>query len=80
MLIADDAISFLIAWEAMSIVGYLLVNFEYEHQESSRAGFVMLAMSEAGTIAVVIAFVLLASAGGHVGIRQASVCRPGPHG
>ncbi len=64
VLIADDAISFLIAWEAMSIIGYLLVNFEHEHQESSRAGFVMLAMSEAGTIAVVIAFVLLASAAG----------------
>ena len=64
VLIAADAISFLIAWEAMSIVGYLLVNFKYEHQESSDAGFVMLAMSEAGTMAVVIAFVLLASAGG----------------
>ena len=64
VLVADDAISFLIAWETMSIVGYLLVNFEYEHQESSHAGFVMLAMSEAGTIAVVIAFVLIAGAAG----------------
>ena len=64
VLIADDAISFLIAWEMMSIVAYLLVNFEHEHQESSHAGFVMLAMSEAGTIAVVMAFVLLASAAG----------------
>ena len=64
VLVSDDAISFLAAWEAMSIVAYLLVSFEHEHQESSHAGFVMLAMSEAGTIAVVLAFVLLASAAG----------------
>ena len=69
VLIADDAVSFLVAWEMMSIVSYLLVSFEYEHQESSRAGFIMLAMSEAGTIAVAIAFVLIASADGHVRIR-----------
>jgi hydrogenase-4 component B len=58
ILIADDAVSFLIAWEFMSIASYVLVNFEYEREESSHAGFVMLAMSEAGTVAVVIAFLL----------------------
>jgi hydrogenase-4 component B len=58
ILIADDAVSFLIAWELMSIASYLLVNFEYEREESSHAGFVMLAMSEAGTVAVIIAFML----------------------
>jgi hydrogenase-4 component B len=58
ILIADDAISFLISWELMSIASYLLVNFEHEREESSHAGFVMLAMSEAGTVAVVIAFML----------------------
>ena len=64
VLIADDAVSFLVAWEMMAIVSYLLVSFEYEHQESSRAGFIMLAMSEVGTIAVAIAFLLIASSTG----------------
>jgi hydrogenase-4 component B len=64
VLIADDAISFLAAWELVSIVSYLLVNYEYERDESSDAGFVMLAMSEAGTIAVVLAFILIAGAVG----------------
>ena len=41
-----------------------LVNFEHEHDESSQAGYVMLAMSEAGTIAVMIAFMLIAGAAG----------------
>ena len=62
--LAGDAISFLVAWELMTIVSYLLVNFEYERQESSRAGYVMLAMSEAGTIAVAIAFFLIGGAAG----------------
>ena len=60
VLIAFDAISFLLAWEAMSIATYLLVTYEYEREESSHAGFVMLAMSEAGNIAVAIAFMLTA--------------------
>ena len=64
VLIADDAISFLVAWELMSIASYLLVNYEYERAESSHAGYVMLAMSEGGTIAAAIAFILLANAAG----------------
>ena len=71
VLIADDAISFLVAWELMSIASYLLVNYEYERDESSHAGFVMLAMSEAGTIAVVIAFILIAGAVGRPRISTA---------
>jgi hydrogenase-4 component B len=67
ILIADDAISFLASWEIMSIVSYLLVNFEYERQESSHAGFVMLAMGEVGTIAVAIAFFLVAGTVGTLG-------------
>jgi hydrogenase-4 component B len=65
--IAADAVSFLIAWEIMSIGSYLLVNTEYERSESSQAGFVMLAMGEGGTIAVAAAFILLATAGGSLG-------------
>jgi hydrogenase-4 component B len=66
VLIAGDAISFLIGWEAMSITSYLLVTYEYEREESAQAGFVMLAMSEAGAIAVAIAFLLVAGVGGHL--------------
>ena len=64
VLVAADALSFLVSWEFASIVSYLLVNFEYEREESSQAAFVMLAMSEAGTIAVAIAFLLVAAAAG----------------
>jgi len=66
VLIADDAISFLVAWELMTIASYLLVNYEHERAESSHAGYVMLAMSEGGTIAAAIALMLLANAAGTV--------------
>jgi hydrogenase-4 component B len=75
VLVADDAISFLVAWELMTIASYLLVNYEYERAESSHAGYVMLAMSEGGTIAAAIAFMFLANAAGTIefaGMRAAS--------
>lgn len=76
-LIADDAVAFLIGWEAMSIVSYLLVTYEYEREESSYAGYVMLAMSEAGTIAVVIALLLVAGQAGGLDFAGLRAISPG---
>jgi hydrogenase-4 component B len=76
VLIAGDVITFLIAWEVMSIASYLLVNFEHDHDESSRAGYVMLAMSEAGTVAIVIAFLLIARAAGSLDFAAIAATRP----
>jgi hydrogenase-4 component B len=59
ILIAHDALLFLLAWEAMSILSYLLVNFEHRRDESSRAGYLMLAMGEAGFVAVALVFLFL---------------------
>ena len=64
ILIAADALLFLLAWEAMSILSYLLVNFEHRRDESSRAGYLMLAMGEAGFMAVALVFLFLAASAG----------------
>jgi hydrogenase-4 component B len=64
ILIADDALLFLLAWEAMSVLSYLLVTFEHRRAESSRAGFLMLAMGEAGFIAVALVFLFLGARAG----------------
>lgn len=56
ILIANDAPLFLISWECMSILCYLLVNHQQGEQADTRAGYIMLAMSEAGFLAVVLAF------------------------
>jgi hydrogenase-4 component B len=60
ILIANDALLFLLAWEAMSILSYLLVNFEHRRAETSRAGYLMLVMGEAGFLAVALVFLFLA--------------------
>src|SRR5208282_2160227 len=56
ILIANDALTFLLAWESMSILSYFLVNFEHNRPETSRAAYLMLAMGEAGFMAVVLVF------------------------
>ncbi len=60
VLMAGDVLSFLLAWEVMSIVSYLLVNYEHEHEDNTRSGLLMLAMGEAGTLAAALAFLILA--------------------
>ncbi|MGC2329820.1 MAG: proton-conducting transporter membrane subunit, partial [Candidatus Acidiferrales bacterium] len=60
ILIADDIVSFLVAWEAMSILSYLLVNFEHQRDGTSQAGYLMLAMGEAGFMAVEVVLLFLA--------------------
>ena len=64
VLVSGDILSFLLSWEAMSILCYLLVNFEHDREETTRSGFLMLAMSEAGTMTAALAFLLLAGASG----------------
>lgn len=62
--LAGDVVLFLIGWEAMSILAFLLVSYEHEEGENVQAGFLMLAMSEVGTLAVIIGFLVLGAKAG----------------
>ena len=64
ILVAGDVVLFLIGWEAMSILAFLLVNCQKRAQEDRGAGYQMLTMSEAGFVAVIIAFLLLGRVSG----------------
>ncbi len=64
VLIARDVLCFLLFWEAMSVISYLLVTFENDSEPASHAGFVMLAMSEVGLMLAIVALLLLANAAG----------------
>jgi hydrogenase-4 component B len=59
--IAADAVLFLIAWEVMSVLSYLLIvqNRGQENGHAS-AGYLLLAMGEAGTLAAALSFLVLA--------------------
>jgi len=61
VLTAGDTLMFLLSWECMSILTYLLVNYERRPGSNSIAGYVMLAMSEAGFLAILIAFLIAGS-------------------
>jgi hydrogenase-4 component B len=62
ILAAGDALTFLLSWECMSILSFLLVNYEHQQQKDSNAAYIMLAMSEAGFLAVVLAFLIAGAA------------------
>ncbi len=64
LLIAADALSFLLAWEVMSILCYLLINYEHEKPDNTESGLLTLVMGEAGFLAVVFGFLLLAGPAG----------------
>lgn len=46
--LARDVITFLLAWEIMSVASYLAVNFEHLQESHTQAGYTMLGASEAG--------------------------------
>lgn len=55
---ADDAFLFLIVWEIMSLVSYLLVVTEHEKAETRYAGFFYLVMTHVGTAFILIAYLV----------------------
>ncbi|MBS1214418.1 MAG: dehydrogenase [Proteobacteria bacterium] len=61
VLLADDAFSFMIAWEVMSVASYFLVSFQHDHAANRRAAFLYLLMAEIGAIAIILAYGVLAS-------------------
>jgi hydrogenase-4 component B len=64
ILIANDLLTFLLAWEIMSVSSYLLVNFECERDETSSASYLMLAMGEVGFVAVALVLLFLGTKAG----------------
>jgi hydrogenase-4 component B len=64
---AADVVSFTIAWEVMTLTSCALVAFEWREPGKVRAALVMLGMSEFGTLAALLAFLLAAHAAGSLG-------------
>ena len=63
-LVAGDVFFFFVGWELMSLMCYFLVNFEHEREKNTNAGLVMLLMSEAGTLAALLAFLIISNVAG----------------
>jgi formate hydrogenlyase subunit 3/multisubunit Na+/H+ antiporter MnhD subunit len=65
VVLADDAFTFLLSWEFMSLSSWALVMSHHENRDNARAGYVYLVMASFGTIALLLAFGLLAAGGGY---------------
>ncbi len=62
--LAGTVFTFLVAWEGMTLLSYFLVVHEHRSPETRRAGFLYLAMSQAGTAAILTSLLLLATGSG----------------
>jgi len=61
---ADDAFAFLLAWEVMALSSAALVVGASPSAGVARAGYFYLAMTHLATVALIVAFAILASAAG----------------
>lgn len=59
VVVAHNAIFFLVAWEIMSVASYFLVIYEHKEKENMRAGTLYFIMTHLGTAFLTIAFLLL---------------------
>jgi formate hydrogenlyase subunit 3/multisubunit Na+/H+ antiporter MnhD subunit len=62
--LADDAFTFLFAWEFMSLSSWALVMAHHQEPANARAGYLYLVMACFGTLALLLAFGLLAGPNG----------------
>ena len=64
VLLAADVFSFLLAWELMAVLSFLLVNHEAEKKAAHNAAYQYLVMTHIGTAAIMIAFLMIGSQAG----------------
>ncbi len=64
VVMAGDAFAFLVAWEFMSLSSWALVLAHHEDAENRRAAFIYLIMASFGTLALLMAYGLLAGSTG----------------
>jgi len=60
VVLADDALFFLISWEAMAAASYFLVMFEDENAENRRAAFLYMVVAHVGAVAILLSFGVMA--------------------
>ncbi|HUH93125.1 MAG TPA: proton-conducting transporter membrane subunit, partial [Casimicrobiaceae bacterium] len=75
--LAGDALTFLLAWEVMSILCYLLIAAA-RGGESGRAGaaYLLLGLGEAGTVAVALGFLVIALGASSLGFPALRAASP----
>jgi formate hydrogenlyase subunit 3/multisubunit Na+/H+ antiporter MnhD subunit len=76
VVLADDAFTFLSSWEFMSLTSWALVVSHHRVPDNIRAGYVYLVMASFGTLALLLAFGLLAGPDGFYTFAQMRAAHP----
>lgn len=67
VVLANDAFSYLLCWEFMSLASWALVMAHHREPGNAKAGYIYLVMASFGTLALLLAFGLLAGPVGDYG-------------
>src|SRR5271166_2958741 len=78
VVVADDAFTFLLSWEFMSLTSWALVMAHHRVGENARAGYIYLIMASFGTLCLLLAFALLAGPDGAYGFASMRTSHLGP--
>jgi len=70
LVLADDALMFMIFWELMSVSGYMLVVYQHQHAANRHAAFLYLLLAHVGALVILISFGVLAAFGGGLAFDQ----------
>jgi hydrogenase-4 component B len=76
VVLADDAFTFLLCWEFMSLASWALVMAHHRVADNVRAGYIYLLMASFGTLALLLAFGLLAGPAGGYGFEAMRAAPP----
>jgi len=78
VIVADDAFTFLLSWEFMSLASWALVMAHHREPDNARAGYVYILMASVGTFALLLAFGLLAGPDGNYAFSAMRAQTPPP--
>ena len=79
VVLADDAFSYLLCWEFMSLASWALVMAHHRETGNAKAGYVYLVMASFGTLALLLAFGLLAGPAGDYGFAAIRATQHTPY-
>ena len=79
VVLADDAFSYLLCWEFMSLASWALVMAHHREPGNAKAGYVYLVMASFGTLALLLAFGLLAGPAGDYGFAAIRTAQHTPY-
>jgi formate hydrogenlyase subunit 3/multisubunit Na+/H+ antiporter MnhD subunit len=78
VVVADDAFTFLVAWEFMSLASWAMVMAHHHERRNTEAGYLYLIMASFGTLSLILAFGVLAGVEGGYAFAEMRTNRLSP--